>query len=60
MMTIMSIISMMIMTIMTKTCEESQVMAAHWSIALNDESLLTQSHVGIKLLGQLKRAKVFG
>ena len=23
--------------------EESQVMAAHWSIALNDESLLTQS-----------------
>ena len=42
--------------------EESQVMVAHWSIALNDESSITQSvshsviYVGIKLLGQLTMA----
>ena len=42
--------------------EESQVMAAHWSIALNDVSSITQSvsHsvtcVGIQLLGQLTMA----
>ena len=37
--------------------EESQVMAAYWSIALIDESSCTQSvrYVGIELLGQLKR-----
>ena len=37
--------------------EESQVMAAYWSIALIDKSSRTQSvgYVGIELLGQLKR-----